>query len=133
MKRYLCPGLLLVLAVVAALPSRFLGFTAIMLNCLPPVALSIFLLFGRRRWAALADIKSALLGLLYGLLAGVAAAAFAVRFFAIAFADDVARYPCDSAAGAILMALFSLLLLGVAIFDFFKNEMKPFWLRLVTA
>lgn len=133
MKRYLCPVALIILAVLAAPVSVLLRFPAIVINCLPPVLWSLFLLFGHAHWESLREHRALFYGLLYGILGAIAASAFAVWFWANAFATPHMRYPYDSAAGAILLALFGLLLIGLAIFDYFKYGMKPFWPRFVTA
>lgn len=133
MKRYFCPVALMILAALAAPFSVFLGFPALFINCLPPVIWSLFLLLGYARWEPMQNFKAVFLGLLYGVGGAVAAAAFFVWFTATVFATPYMRYPYDSAAGAILLILFGLLLVGLAIFDLCKYGMKPFWLRLVTA
>lgn len=133
MKRYLCPAALMILAALAAPFSVFLGIPALLINCLPPVIWSLFLLFGYTRWEPLRNHKAVFLGLLYGILGAVAAAAFFVCFTATVFATPYMRYPYDSAAGAILLMLFGLLVVSLAIFDYCKYGMKPFWPRFVTA
>lgn len=133
MKRYVCPVALMVIAALAAPLSVFLGIPAILINCLPPVIWSLFLLFGYPCREPLRDFKAVFLGLLYGILGAITAAAGLVWATAIVFATPHMRYPYDSAAGAILLVLFGLLALGLALFDYFKYGMMPFWPRFVTA
>lgn len=133
MKRYFCPVALMVIAVLAVPLSLILGIPALLVNCLPPVIWSLFLLFGHARWEVLRDFRALFLGLLYGILGAATAASFLVWATAIVFATPHMRYPYDSAAGAILLVLFGLLAIGAILFDYFKYGMKPFWPRFVTA
>lgn len=133
MKRYICHIALFVLAAVAAPVSAYLVDLAVWINCFPPVLWGLFLLLGHARWKSLQDHKAVFLGLLYGILGAVAVASFFVWFTANMFATSHMRYPYDSAAGGILLVLFGLFVMGLAIYDFCKYGMKPFWPRLVTA
>ena len=133
MKRYVCPAALFMVASLAVPLSAFLSEVAIWINSLPAVLWGMFLLLGYNRWEPLRDHKAIFFGLLYGLLGAVAAAAFLVWLSANVFATPYMRYPYDSTAGGILLVLFGLLVLGLAIFDYCKHGMKPFWPRLVTA
>lgn len=133
MKRYVCPAALFMVAALAAPLSAFLSDVAIWINGLPAVLWGMFLLLGYNRWESLRDHKAVFLGLLYGILGAVAIASFFVCVTANVFATAHMRYPYDSAAGGILLVLFGVLVMGLAIFDYCKYGMKPFWLRLVTA
>lgn len=132
-KRLVCPIALFVLAAVAAPVSVYFADLAIWINCFPPVLWGLFLLLCHARWKLLQDHKAVFLGLIYGILGAVAVASFFVWVTANVFATPYMRYPYDSAAGGILLVLFGLLVLGLAIFDYCKYGMKPFWPRLVTA
>lgn len=133
MKKWIGPVLLCLLAVVAAFAGAVVHKMAIPVNCLPLLLWAGVIALGQRRWPSLGDPVAVGLGMVYGALAGVAGAAALNGILTAALSDRYYRYPYDSVAYGVILMLSTVLLIGLAIADYFKLGLRPRWVRVVTA
>lgn len=124
----------LLLCLLALIPfSLSVHKISCLINCLPLLIWAAVVVICQRRWPSLGNPVAVILGIGYGALAGVGAAAFFLSLMTAAMTDSYYRYPYDSAAYAIILLLSLILFTGLAIVDYMKFQMKPLWVRFVTA
>lgn len=99
----------------------------------PAILWSVFLLLGYSRFSVLQNWKGILFGLLYGAVGAVGCAAGLSLAITVAFSTAHLKHPYDSGAYAVILVISGLLLLTLAILDYCMCQIKPFWLRFVTA
>lgn len=133
MKKWIGPGSLALLAVAAVYFGVKVHEWIVPFNYLPIAVWVAVLLLGQRRWPALGNPATVILGMVYGGLVGVGAGAGFLLMLTVALTDRYNRYPYDTAAFTLILLLAMLLFLAVGWIDYRKTGWRSFWVRVATA